>query len=110
MTLARLLTIYEREVTPTKSSGVQGHDRRTFPLFLNAFGAMRRPETLNVRDWQSYIARRRSGQLAPKQSRGNVRGRILDQDCKLLLAILNWAERARDDRGGISSSGTRCAG
>jgi len=107
MTLSRLFDMYEREVTPTKSAGTQAHDRRTFALFLEAFGKHRRPETLNVRDWSSYIARRRLGELAPpsrKPERAKaspVRARIIEQDCKLLLAILNWAERARDDHGGF---------
>ena len=105
MTLSRLFDMYEREVTPKKSASAQAHDRRTFVLFLEACGANRRPETLNVRDWSSYIMRRRSGELSPasrKPARGKaapVRARIIEQDCKLLLAALNWAERARDDRG-----------
>jgi integrase len=99
-TLQGLLKIYEQEVTPTKAVETQRHDRRTFKLFLKAFGANHRVETLNVRDWQSYIARRRSGAIAPPRTLGMpVRGRMLEQDCKLLLAVLNWAERARDDRG-----------
>jgi integrase len=104
VTLAGLLKIYEKEMTPTKAATTQSHDRRTFPLFLRAFGINRRPETLNVRDWQSYIGRRRSGEIAPpRRSTGEprpVRARIIEQDCKLLLAVLNWAERARDDSGG----------
>lgn len=107
MTLSQLFDMYEREVTPTKSASTQAHDRRTFALFREAFGKHRRPETLNVRDWSSYITRRRSGEIAPasrKPERGKaspVRARIIEQDCKLLLAVLNWAERARDDHGGF---------
>jgi integrase len=101
MTLSKLFDIYDREVTPGKSAGVQAHDRRTMPLFLKAFGRDRRPSTLSVRDWSNYITQRRSGQLSPKRSAGQeVRDRIIEQDCKLLLAILNWAERAGDGYGG----------
>jgi integrase len=107
VTLDSLLKTYEDEVTPTKAKGTQDHDRRTFTLFREAFGADRRPDTLNVRDWQSYIARRRSGAIAPasqkdaKSKRGpGTRARQIEQDLKLLLAVLNWAERARDDQGG----------
>jgi hypothetical protein len=100
MTLARLFDNYLREVTPTKSLGVQAKDRRTLPLLLGGLGASRRPENLNVRDWNSYIGRRRSGEIAHAGREGRaVRARMLEQDCKLLLAVLNWAERARDDHG-----------
>lgn len=99
-TLKLLFEMYEREVTPRKATSTQSHDRRTFPLLLRAFGAGRRPETLNVRDWTSYIARRRSGEIAlPDRQGRTVRARIVEQDLKLLLAVLNWAERARDDHG-----------
>ena len=109
LTLQTLFDIYEREVTPQKRSGsAKGHDRRTLPLLLSCFGGERRPETLNVRDWQSYIRRRSSGELAPKyklDKKGKrvlkpVRARIIEQDLKLLLAVLNWAERARADGSG----------
>jgi len=109
LTLQTLFDIYEREVTPHKRSGsAKGHDRRTLPLFLSCFGGDRRPDSLNVRDWQSYIRRRSSGELAPKYKLDDegkvvhvpVRARVVEQDLKLLLAVLNWAERARDDGSG----------
>ena len=101
VTLRTLFDIYKREVTPSKSVGAAGHDRRTLPLFLEAFGADRRPETLNRRDWDSFIQRRRRGELAVPGRKGTtVRARVLEQDCKLLLAVLNWAERAGNGRGG----------
>jgi integrase len=109
LTLQTLFDIYEREVTPQKKSpSAQGHDRRTLPLFLTCFGDDRQPDSLNVRDWQSYIRRRLSGELAPKYKRDErgkvlltpVRARVVEQDLKLLLAVLNWAERARGDGTG----------
>ena len=107
LTLRTLFDIYESEVTPQKKSA--SHDRRTLALFLKAFGAERRPETLNVRDWQSFIRSRQSGELTPVVRRGKdgksvlrpVRARVLEQDLKLLLAVLNWAERARVDGSGF---------
>jgi integrase len=109
LTLQTLFDIYEREVTPQKKSGsAKGHDRRTLPLFVSCFGGERRPDSLNVRDWQSYIRRRSSGELAPKYRLNDqgtivyvpVRARVIEQDLKLLLAVLNWAERARGDGSG----------
>ncbi len=70
MTLRTLFDIYEREVTPHKAESTQAHDRRTLPLFLKAFGANRLPETLNRRDWDSYIARRRSGKFPRAEACG----------------------------------------
>jgi integrase len=100
VTLRTLFDIYEREVTPQKAPNTQAYDRRILPLFLKAFGTDRRPETLNRRDWDSYIQRRRCGQLAPANSSGEaVRDRVIEQDLKLLLAVLNWAERAGSNRG-----------
>jgi integrase len=100
-TLQTLIDTYLDEVTPTKSASPQSHDRRTFALFAKAFGAHRRASTLNRRDWDSYIRRRRRGELAPPGREGKrARARVLEQDCRLLLALLNWAERSGDGRGG----------
>lgn len=101
LSLGKLFEIYEREVTPQKSKTARAHDKRTLPLFLKAFGAKRRPATLNRRDWDSYIDRRRRGELAVDHRHGKaVRPRVLEQDCGLLNAVLNWATRAGDDAGG----------
>jgi integrase len=87
-------------VTPQKGKSAQDHDRRILPLLMKAFGAHRRPDTLNVRDWNSFIRRRQSGALALAGREGQpVRNRVIEQNLKLLLAVLNWAERARDDGG-----------
>jgi integrase len=104
VTLRTLFEIYEREVTPQKAATTQAYDRRTLPLFVEAFGADRRAETLNRRDWDSYIQRRRRGDLAPgtrkkPEFREPVRDRVIEQDLKLLLAVLNWAERAGSSKG-----------
>lgn len=102
MTLQALFDNYKREVTPRKKSqSARGHDKRTLPLFLRAFGADRKPATLNRRDWDSFIDRRRRGELAHRDRKGMlVRARIVEQDLKLLLAVFNWAERSRDETTG----------
>jgi integrase len=100
VTLRSLFDIYEREVSRQKSESARGHDARTLPLFLEAFGADRAPASLSRRDWDSYIHRRRSGELAVPGRQGKpVRDRVLEQDLKLLLAVMNWAERAGTGRG-----------
>lgn len=102
LTLATLIEMYEREVTPDKSTGVQKYDRRTFGLFLRFFGRDRRPKTLSRREWDAFTKARRSGKLRPpKADEGPVGGQVLEHDLKLLNAILNWATQAGDGRGGF---------
>jgi integrase len=103
LTLAALFDIYEREVTPKKSPSTRQHDRRAMALFLGLFGRTRMPATLNRRDWDRFILLRRSGALRPPGSRqkNGVRNRIVAQDLKLLLAVLNWAAMGRDEQGAL---------
>ena len=102
LTLGGLIDIYEREVTPTKTSVVQAHDRRAMQLFLTLWSDDRKPATLSRRDWDAYIAARRAGRLAPSGSEPGrrVRDRTIEQDLNLLLAMLNWAVQAGDGEGG----------
>lgn len=102
LTLAGLIEMYERKVTPTKSAGVQKYDRRTFALFLRFFGRDRRPQTLSRRDRDAFIRARRTGQLRPPKAKpGPVGGQVLEHDTKLLSAVMNWGTLAGDGRGGF---------
>lgn len=102
LTLGGLIDIYEREVTPEKSAGVQKYDRRTFELLLRFFGRDRRPQTLSRREWDAFITARRSGKLRPPNAKARkVGGQVLEHDLKLLNAVLNWATQAGDGRGGF---------
>lgn len=103
LTLRRLIDIYESEVTPSKAPSTQEHDRRSFEMFTRFFGADRFPETLSLRDLHRFISERRSGKLRPatvKNAR-KVGDRIIQSDLALLLAILNYATRAGDGKGGV---------
>lgn len=99
VTLGELFEIYEREVTPSKATSTQYHDRHAMALFLAAFGAHRPVHSLNRRDWDFFVRGRRDGTIVPGAK--PVRGRVIEQDLKLLLAILNWATRAGDERRGL---------
>lgn len=102
LTLGGLIEMYEREVTPEKSAGVQKYDRRTFELLLRFFGHDRRPATLSRREWDAFIKARRSGKLRPPKAKmAKVGGQVLEHDLKLLNAVLNWATQAGDGRGGF---------
>lgn len=102
LTLGSLIDTYAREVTPTKAAVTQGHDCRACELFLRFLGAQRRPETLSRREWDAYIKARRSGRLRPPKAVQRTAGwRVVEQDLRLMNAILNWATQYGDGRGGF---------
>ena len=97
LTLERLFDIYGEEVTPAKGRQSRWHDRAATRMFLGCFGRDRKPATLSQRDWDRFIRERRAGRVGP--SGRPVSDRTIQQDLKLLLAILNWAAKSRDERG-----------
>ena len=97
LTLKTLFEIYGEEVTPTKAVASQKYDRATRAMFLKFFGSHRRPGTLSQRDWDRFIQARRAGRAG--RSGRPARDRTIQQDLKLLLAILNWAAKSRDEQG-----------
>lgn len=99
LTLRTLFDNYVKQRTPQKSASRQEYDKRTLPMFIRVFGATRDPASLDVRDWENYIRRRRTGQLAPAGKGKPVRNRIIEQDLRLLRAVLNWATKCRDASG-----------
>jgi integrase len=101
-TLPKLFDNYLREVTPRKSASSQQKDRQVTRLFLEMFGADRKVMTLSRRDWDAFIQRRRQGSDGrPGKVRGKaVRDRVVAQNLKTVVAILNWATMAGDGQGG----------
>ena len=101
ITLGTLFDNYMREVTPGKSEGKQKHDAACAEMFLRYFGRDRKARTLNVRDWSRFIRERGEGRIAPRHKRhpGPVRQRQIAYDLSWLMAVLNWATRARDKAG-----------
>ena len=97
LTLERLFDIYGEEVTPTKAEASQKYDRATMSMFLEFFGGDRKPGTLSQRDWDRFIRARRAGKAG--RSGRPAANRTIQQDLKLLLAILNWAAKSRDEEG-----------
>ena len=97
LTLGGLFDIYVAEVTPTKGEHTRQHDRTTMAMFLRFFGRNRDPATLSQRDWDRFIRVRRSGRVGP--SGRPVSDRTVEYDLKLLIAVLNWAAKSRDERG-----------
>ncbi len=74
-------------------------------MFLGFFGRDRSPATLSQRDWDRFIRERRAGRVGP--SGRPVSDRTIQQDLKLLLAILNWAAKSRDEHGRLLLTRTR---
>ncbi|MDE0359359.1 MAG: tyrosine-type recombinase/integrase [Gammaproteobacteria bacterium] len=97
LTLGGLFDIYGAETTPTKAPSSRKYDRATMAMFRNFFGEHRQPATLSQRDWDRFIRARRAGKAG--RSRRPVGNRTIQQDLKLLLAILNWAAKSRDEEG-----------
>ena len=97
LTLKTLFDIYGDEVTPTKGEQSQQYDETAMKMFLGFFGEGRMPATLSQRDWDRFIRARRSGKVGP--SGRPVSDRAIERDLKLLLAVLNWAAKSRDEEG-----------
>ncbi|MDP3937777.1 MAG: site-specific integrase [Deltaproteobacteria bacterium] len=99
--LQTLFDNYLREVTPQKSVSSQSHDRRAANLFLELFGPDRQVATLNRRDWDAFMRRRRAGSdgRAGRVHGKPVGDRVITQNLKFLHAVLNWATMAGDGTG-----------
>ncbi len=66
-------------------------------MFLGFLGSDRDPATLSRRDWDRFIRERRAGRAG--SSGRPVSDRTIEYDLKFLIAVLNWAAKARDERG-----------
>jgi putative transposase len=64
LALAALFDNYLREVTPQKGRSKESHDQRAAKLFLEYLGPTRKVVSLNRRDWDGFIRRRRARGIA----------------------------------------------
>ena len=97
LTLGQLFEMYLEEVTPTKSERTRGHDKRALSMFEAFLGADREPSSLSKRDWDRFIQKRRAGDIGA--SGRPVSDRTVECDLRTLMAVLNWAEKSKDDSG-----------
>ena len=97
LTLGGLFDIYGEEVTPTKGKSTRERDRVVTAMFLRFFGKDRDPATFSQRDWDRFIRARRAGRIGP--SGRPVGNRTIEWDLTFLMAVFNWAERSKDERG-----------
>ena len=63
ITLGTLFDNYLNEVSPGKSESKRKHDGRCADLSLRAFGRDREARSLSRREWDRFIAERRTGVL-----------------------------------------------
>lgn len=91
ISLGSLFDIYEAEVTPRKSPGVQHHDRSAAQMFLGQWGRERPVSTLSLRDWEQFVDDRRAGRIG---ARGPVGDRQIQYDLSWVRAVFNWATKA----------------
>ena len=97
LTLKMLFDIYGEEVTPTKSELAQKRDRVAIRMFLKFFGNDREPATLSQRDWDLFIRKRRWSRIGDVGK--PVSNTTIAHDLALLIRILNWATKSRDEEG-----------
>ena len=97
LTLGKLFDIYGEEVTPTKGKRTRDRDRVATAMFLRFFGRDRDPATFSQRDWDRFIQARRAGAVG--LSGRPVGNRTIEWDLTFLMAVFNWAERSKDERG-----------
>ena len=97
LTLAILFDVYGEEVTPTKSELAQKRDRVAIRMFLEFFGNDRAPETLSQRDWDWFIRKRRWSRIGDVDK--PVSNTTIAHDLALLIRILDWATKSRDEEG-----------
>ena len=97
LTLGGLFEIYGEEVTPTKGKRSRKRDRVVAAMFIRFFGRDRDPATFSQRDWDRFIQARRAGRIG--SSGKPVGNRTIEWDLTFLVAVFNWAERSKDERG-----------
>ena len=111
MTMTQLIISYNREVSPTKGSSKQGHDRRAARVWRAFFGSQaevsrqgdRHPSSLDRLDWDRFISARRKGRIRgwPKP----VRDRSVGYDLAYMCAVLTWAcGQKRDGKPMVEAS------
>lgn len=103
LTLKALFLAYETHRTPRKSASEQQADRRKIELWTRVLGADKDPHEITLREWESFIDRRGSGEI---DARGRVakepkpvRARVVEADLEWLSWAFNWATRWRTERG-----------
>lgn len=99
LSVATLFDKYLTEVTPRKGVSGRSLDRASQHLFVRWWGK-RAVSSLDVRDFEAYIAARRSGALRlPRGAPTGVRDCQIGHELKTLRAACHWAMKVRHPSG-----------
>ena len=97
LTLQTLFDIYGEEVVSTKAETTRDRDAGCMRMLLGFFGGHRDPATLSQRDWDRFIRERRAGRVG--HAGKPVSNSTIATNLTLLITVLNWAARSRDEHG-----------
>ncbi len=109
-TLGRIFDAYKRHRTPRKVATEQQNDGRRFKLFEAYFGLDKDPNKISLREWETFIDLRSSGQMdslgnrVPEKQCRQVRARTVEADLLWLRWVLNWAVKWRVGDGYLLES------
>ncbi|HLQ59726.1 MAG TPA: site-specific integrase [Gemmatimonadales bacterium] len=110
-TAARVFARYVTETKPDKGESSQELDTRASAMWTRWLGADKDLSKLTPSEWRGFIRARASGEIdaqgkpvPEKDDEGNptrkpVRTRTVENDCKWLMWVLNWATKERDADG-----------
>lgn len=107
-TARRVLKLYRKHRSPDKSERVQAADERQAEMWRRFLGPDFDLRKLSRREWDSFIRKRRSGEIDGRARRkgdpdfvdgDGVGNRTLERDLRFLRAVCRWAMDFRQDDG-----------
>lgn len=98
LTWGRLFSQYQRYEVPKKARASQSHDSRRIEMWTRFLGGRKNPTDLTLRDLDTFVADRSSGQIDSRGKRvagplKTVRPRTVQADLQFLHTVLNWGTR-----------------
>ena len=105
LTLGQIFALYARHRTPRKCEGERQADGRRDQMWIRVLGATTDPYTISLERWESFIDRRRTGELdarghiVTESERRAVRARCVAADLIWLNLVFSWAVKWRTPQG-----------
>jgi integrase len=102
-TAARIFALYLKYRTVEKVPSEQVADERRVRCWTRTLGPTKDLSKLSLREWEGFVAARRSGAIdaegepVPVDKRKPVRDGTIWADCVFHLSVLNWATRWREE-------------
>jgi site-specific recombinase XerD len=105
-TFDRVSAAYLATRTPRKkNANSRRNDERAEAMWTQVLGADKDVSTITEAEWLSFVDRRQSGEINARgegvtpSKRRPVRARAVAADLEWLRTVLNWATKARDEKG-----------